>query len=322
MRSSHSIFGLYEVPENALLSDWMLLGVDLLFRSFLDWSEIYGVQLSSIELDSMGGRHLFMILLLTIDFILIQGLLRVFEIRRTISEGVAATVRDPEMAYRLGSRAVPSLLLMLEDEAISGEQCKNVIEALAVLREASACELILDRFDDDELRDTAIAAMVVIGHLPPLLGALNSHSKPKRTGSITALRKLALPESIPGLLAIISNSQGDEKEQIVQALSAAGTSSHPHLRGLLSDSNKRVKLAALQGLKLDNSPSLMLQLIEMSTDQDADVRLAVVDAMQRFSDGRVVQPLARALEDDDERVARQAKRSLDHLESVAARKGR
>jgi HEAT repeat protein len=91
---------------------------------------------------------------------------------------------------------------------------------------------------------------------------------------------------------------------------------------LLRDSDKRVKLAALQGLKLDNSSSLMLQLIEMSTDQDADVRLAVVDAMQRFSDGRVVQPLAKALEDVDERVARQAKRSLDHLESVAARKGR
>ena len=65
----------------------------------------------------------------------------------------------------------------------------------------------------------------------------------------------------------------------------------------------------------------MLLLIDMSHDSDADVRLAVVDAMQRFSDGRVVAPLAAALEDSDERVKRQAKRSLDHLESVAARKG-
>ena len=63
---------------------------------------------------------------------------------------------------------------MLEDETISGEQCKNVIEALAVLREPSACESILDRFEDDELRSTAIAAMVSIGHLPPLLDALHS----------------------------------------------------------------------------------------------------------------------------------------------------
>ena len=40
MKSSHEIFGLYLVPENATLLDWMLLGVDLLFRSILDWSEI------------------------------------------------------------------------------------------------------------------------------------------------------------------------------------------------------------------------------------------------------------------------------------------
>ncbi len=322
MRSSHSIFGLYDVPENTSLSDWMLLGVDLLFRSFLDWSEIYGIQMSSIELDTIGGRHLFMVLLLTIDFILIQGLFRVFEIRRTISEGVAATVRDPEMAYRLGSRAVPSLLLMLEDDEITGEQCRNVIEALAVLREQSACELIIRRFSEVETREIAIAAMVTIGHLPPLYDALKSDNKSYRTASTKVLRKLAVPDSIPPLLTAIQLADDDEKVEMVEALSATGTSAYPHLRNALRDKNTRVKLAALQGLKLDNSESLMLQLIDMSSDVDADVRLAVVDAMQRFSDGRVVQPLAQALDDVDERVSRQAKRSLDHLESVAARKGR
>ena len=321
MRSSHSIFGLYAVDEDATISDWMLLGVDLLFRSFLDWSEIYGVQMSSIELDSMGGRHLFMILLLTIDFILIQGLFRIFEIRRTISEGVAATVRDPEMAYRLGARAVPSLLVMLEDDDIGVEQCRNVIEALAVLQESSACNLIINRFSDDELKATAISAMVAIGHLPSLVDTLNSDVYAERLGAITALRKLAYPESIPALLAAFLTAENAEREQILQALSATGSPSYPHLRKALKDTNTRVKLVALQGLKLDSSESLMIQLIEMSSDADADVRLAVVDAMQRFSDGRVVSPLAKALEDEDERVARQAKRSLDHLESVAARKG-
>ena len=321
MRSSHSIFGLYAVPEDVTISDWMLLGVDLLFRSFLDWSEIYGVQMSSIELDSMGGRHLFMILLLTIDFILIQGLFRVFQIRRTISEGVAATVRDPEMAYRLGSRAVPSLLVMLEDDEIGVEQCRNVIEALAVLQESSACQLIINRFSDDDVKATAISAMVAIGHLPSLIDALSSDVYAERFGAITALRKLAHPESISALLVSFNAAEDHEKEQILQALSATGPPSYPHLRKALKDTNNRVKLVALQGLKLDSSESLMIQLIEMSSDADADVRLAVVDAMQRFSDGRVVAPLAKALDDEDERVARQAKRSLDHLESVAARKG-
>ena len=163
MKSSHEIFGLYLVPENATLLDWMLLGVDLLFRSILDWSEIYGVQMSSIELDSMGGRHLVMTFLLTIDFILIQGIVRIFEIRRTISEGVAAAVRDPEMAYRLGSRAVPSLLEMLGDQNVTGEDCKHVIEALAVLRERKASESIVERFENEDTHTTAVAAMVAIG---------------------------------------------------------------------------------------------------------------------------------------------------------------
>jgi len=113
LRSSHVLFGLYSVPDDAGFADWVLLGIDLLFRSILDWSEIYGVQMSSIGLDAMGGRHLVMLFLLTIDFILIQGLVRVFEIRRTIDEGVSAVVRDPEMAYRLGRRAVPRLLEQL-----------------------------------------------------------------------------------------------------------------------------------------------------------------------------------------------------------------
>ena len=89
----------------------------------------------------------------------------------------------------------------------------------------------------------------------------------------------------------------------------------------LSDESKIVQLAALQGLALDRSETLMLRLIEMAANPDPDVRLAGIDAMQRFSDGRVVAPLVAALEDDDMRVSRQARRSLDHLESVVARKG-
>ena len=41
MRSSHSIFDLYAVNDGAKFSDWILLGVDLLFRSVLDLSLIH-----------------------------------------------------------------------------------------------------------------------------------------------------------------------------------------------------------------------------------------------------------------------------------------
>jgi HEAT repeat protein len=89
----------------------------------------------------------------------------------------------------------------------------------------------------------------------------------------------------------------------------------------LSDPSTQVRLAALQGLTLDTGEELMLRLIEMTHDPVPEMRLAVVDALQRFSDGRVVPSLAAALADEDPRVARQAQRSLDHLESVVARRG-
>jgi HEAT repeat protein len=321
LKSSHEIFDLYRVPEDASLMDWVLLGVDLLFRSILDWSEIYGVKMSSIELDSLGGRHLVMGFLLTIDFILIQGIIRIFEIRRTISEGVSAAVRDPEMAYRLGRRAVSSLLDMLDDTNLTSEECKHVIEALAVLRERSACEPIIMKFQYEDMHTTAVAAMVAIGHLPPLLIALSAENKQTRLGAMTAIRRLADVEAIPSLQSAIIGADSEEREKIVRAFASIGIEAHPHLIEALSDSAKSVQLAALQGLALDSSDTLMLRLIEMTSNHDPDVRVAVVDAMQRFSDGRVVSPLVAALEDEDSRVSRQARRSLDHLESVVARKG-
>jgi len=321
MKSSHEIFDLYKVPQDDTLADWLLLGVDLLFRSILDWSEIYGVNMSSIKLDSMGGRHLVMAFLLTIDFILIQGIVRIFEIRRTISEGVSAAVRDPEMAYRLGSRAVPSLLQMLDDDSVVGEECKHVIEALAVLRERRACNSIITRFQDEEVQTTAVAAMVTIGHIPPLITALTDTNSQTRIGAITAIRRIGDSGAIPSLETAMVIAGPDEREKIVRAYAAIGSEAHPHLINALSDDSKSVQLSALQGLALDTSEILMLKLIDMAINPDPDVRLAAIDAMQRFSDGRVVAPLAVALDDEDERISRQARRSLDHLESVVARKG-
>jgi HEAT repeat protein len=277
--------------------------------------------MSSIELDSLGGRHLVMGFLLTIDFILIQGIIRIFEIRRTISEGVSAAVRDPEMAYRLGSRAVPSLLEMLDDTNLNSEECKHVIEALAVLRERSACEPIMMKFQHEDMHTTAVAAMVAIGHLAPLLLALSSENRQTRLGALTAIRRFADVEAIPALEYAIIGADAEEREKIIRAFASIGIDAHSHLIEALSDSAKSVQLAALQGLALDSSDTLMLRLIEMASNHDPDVRLAVVDAMQRFSDGRVVSPLAAALDDEDPRVSRQARRSLDHLESVVARKG-
>ena len=321
LRLSHALFDLYDVPDRTGFADWLLLGVDLLFRSLLDWSEIYGVQMSSIGLDAMGGRHLVMLFLLTIDFILIQGLLRIFEIRRTLDEGVAAAGRDPEMAYRLGRRASMRLLALLDDGELNSAERIRVMEALAVLREPRASRAFIDRLDEAELHTTAVAGLVAIGGLPPLRHALAEGLPNQRRGAVTALGRLGDPDTLPDLMAVFASAEVESRERIVRAVARIDTGARPHLMHALSDAASSVRLAALQALAGDHSEGLMRRLVEMAADPDPEIRLAAVDALQRFSDGRVVAPLAAALEDGDPRVARQARRSLDHLQSVVDRGG-
>lgn len=321
LRTSDSLFHLYKVPEDASMVDWLLLGVDLLFKSILDWSEVYGIQLSSIKLDSLNGRHLIMLLLLTIDFILIQGLLRLFEIRRTINEGVAAAIRDPEMAYRLGQRAVPRLLQLLDQSDLQTAERIHVVEALAVLKVRRASSALIRLFEDDEMHTTAVAAMVNIGWNAPLLASLKNESEIVKRGAIIALGRIGSPEATLYLAKEMANNNSELREKIIRAITRIEINSTPYLMRALGDESVPVRLAAMQGLAMDTSEELMQILVEMISDSEPDIRLAVVDALQRFSDGRVVGPLAAALDDTDERVSRQAQRSLNHLESVVSSRG-
>src|SRR5207248_9000791 len=84
-------------------------------KALPDWSILYGVHISSIEFDSPWGRHLVLLTRLTFDYILIQGVLRLLAIRSTVREAVAAVKADPDMAVRLGRRAIAPLVGKLRD---------------------------------------------------------------------------------------------------------------------------------------------------------------------------------------------------------------
>jgi hypothetical protein len=109
-------FQLYNVHGDAGFRDWLWFTLDKTYLKALpDWSILYGVHISSIEFDSIWGRHLVLLARLTVDYILIQGVLRLLAIHLTIREAVAAVKADPEMAVRVGRRAVPALLAKLND---------------------------------------------------------------------------------------------------------------------------------------------------------------------------------------------------------------
>jgi hypothetical protein len=138
-------FALFKVHDNPNFADWLWFSLDKTYLKALpDWSILYGVHVSSIEFDGTWGRHLVLLSRLTFDYILIQGILRLLAIRATIGEGVLAIKADPDMAVRLGKRAVAPLIEKLydSDRAVRGAAANALMqlgetEALARVAEAS-----------------------------------------------------------------------------------------------------------------------------------------------------------------------------------------
>ena len=109
-------FELYKVSQEHTFLDWVWFSLDKTYLKALpDWTTLYGFHHSSIDFDSAWGRHLVLLSRLTFDWILIQGALRIFAIRSTINEAVAAIKADPDMAVRVGKRAIPALIDKLSD---------------------------------------------------------------------------------------------------------------------------------------------------------------------------------------------------------------
>jgi hypothetical protein len=109
-------FHLYKVSDDPTFVNWLWFTIDKTYLKALpDWSILYGVHISGIDFDAPWGRHLVLVTRLTFDYILIQGVLRLLAIRATIQEAMAALKADPEIAVRLGKRAIPPLLEKLND---------------------------------------------------------------------------------------------------------------------------------------------------------------------------------------------------------------
>lgn len=109
-------FHLYKADSAVTLWDWFWFAIDKTYLKALpDWTVLYGIHISTIDFDAPLGRHLVLLTRLTFDYILIQGLIRLWAIRSTINEAVAAVKADPDMAVRVGKRAIPPLTEKLND---------------------------------------------------------------------------------------------------------------------------------------------------------------------------------------------------------------
>ncbi|MDP7312918.1 MAG: HEAT repeat domain-containing protein [Candidatus Thalassarchaeaceae archaeon] len=317
LHSSHSIFDLFDTPDETTWKTWGLFGLDLLFRSFLDWSEVYGVHISGVKLAATGGRNLVMFILLSIDFMIIQTVIRIVGINRTIQEGVAVAGKDPEMAFRIGRRATPKLAEMVKDENKDIDFRIKTIEALGMIGDSGGASALVELLADKELHTAATASLVIIGHFESLFHGIKHEDPLVRRGCVTALGRLEDSIANEILAEAIRDSDSGVRQFAHQAIGRiAHPSDIPLLRHGLSDDNVDVRFAALKQFSNFSSDQAMNAVISAVDDESAGIRRLAVEILARYPDPAVVPILAEAMQDSDSEVAAAAKRTVDHLESL------
>jgi len=314
---SQRLFNLYEVDAGATMSTWMAFGVDLFFRSLLDWSEVYDVHVSNVQFDSIWGRHLVMFLLLTIDFILIQGIIRLISVHRTVSQGVAVAGKDPEMAFRLGKRATKPLSAMVADPMLDTTVRNSAIEALGMIGDARGCAALVNALSERELHTNGVAALVHIGYFDSLLDGCRNPNPLVRRGSLTALGRLGDDVVIEQIGRCVDDPDVTVRFHAHEALGRIGhPAALPYLARGIEDDESRVRHTALQQIGQFEADRAIPLVIQAATDRTATLRRLAVELLARFPDARVVPVLVDSLEDDDDEVRDAAQRSLTHLESL------
>ncbi len=317
LQTSHSLFDLFDTPEGSTWKTWGLFGLDLLFRSFLDWSEVYGVHISGVKLEASGGRHLVMFILLSIDYMIVQTVIRIVGINQTIREGVAVAGKDPEMAFRLGYRATTKLSELASDKSNDDESRTQMIEALGMIGDVKGAPPLVEILSEEKLHTAATASLVMIGHFDSLFKGIRHENPLVRRGCVTALGRLEDSVANEILEEAIQDSDAGVRKFAHQAI---GRSSHPSdiplLKQGLLDEDLEVRYSALKQFSNFSGENAMDAVLISAKDESASIRRLAVEILARYPFPAVVPILANAMQDEDSEVAAAAKRSVEHLESL------
>ena len=176
------VFDVYSV-DNENFSVWFLFGNGLFSRSLLDWAEVYEIDFSDVNSSSMAGKHLILFLLISIDLLLIQSIIRLIGIRRTIRGSSSAAARDPETAACIGKRVNKALLKSIYDSDIVDEK-RNRIRALAITGGSNEVESLWRLLSDDSVRTETLATIIRIGKIEQSNRLVNSSNVTLRASAL------------------------------------------------------------------------------------------------------------------------------------------
>ena len=316
LQRSDDVFDIYTV-DNEKFSVWFLFGMDLFSRSLLDWAEVYEVRFSDVNSSSMAGKHLILFLLISIDILLIQSIIRLIGIRRTIREGVHAAARDPETAARIGKRVNKAILSSIYDSDIV-EDRRNRIRALAITGGPNEVESLWRLLSDESVRTETLATLIRIGKIEQANRLLSSNNVGLRA---SALQWLLLAPDGPHYLKI-RQLENDPTPSIrismLESLEDAPLEiASPSIIKLLNDQNDEVRIEASRQLRRLTPENILKYAPLLLGNDSIPCRIHGVEALATVEDGRVVPYIVDMFEDEDERVRIAAQQAIEHLQRLA-----
>jgi HEAT repeat protein len=345
------MFGLFTVPEGANAWSWLAFTFEpSLSNPVIKVGRTLGFEVPEIYVgdNQTVGLRLMVLKRFTVDYILIQGIMRLFAISSTIKESVAALKTDPDMSRRLGHRAVEPLLDKLKDEdAQVRENAVTVLgqvgddraieplakvlkhdpvatvrwraaDALAALKEPEAIEPLLAALNDSDLgvRTHAAQALVDLGArtaLPALLTLLREGTPQARGAAIAALQGLTDPSTVEPLALAMRDPDPDVSRAAAAALGACGDArAVGPLSAVLIDktSPEWLRYEAVKALGALGDPTAVPALSAVLQDSDEFLRKLAVTALGSFKEPDAIAALKQALQDADEKVRERAAEAL------------
>jgi HEAT repeat protein len=258
-----------------------------------------------------------MFILLSIDYMIVQTVIRIVGINQTIREGVAVAGKDPEMAFRLGYRATTKLAELASDKSNNDASRIQMIEALGMIGDVKGAPFLVEILSEEQLHTAATASLVMIGHFDSLIKGIRHENPLVRRGCVTALGRLEDSVANEILEEAIRDTDAGVRKFAHQAI---GRSSHPSdiplLKQGLLDDNLEVRYSALKQFANFSGENAMEPVLIAAKDESASIRRLAVEILARYPFPAVVPILANAMQDEDSEVAAAAKRSVEHLESL------
>jgi HEAT repeat protein len=255
-------------PQGADFLTWLAWSFESYSRAAIDAVGL-GEFIKPIRPATSLAKVLSVLKALTVDYILIQTFVRWFAINATVREAVAALRNDPDMARRLGRRAVVPLLDRLHD-------------------------------DDQTVRENAVRVLGQVGGervVGPLVEALNDPAETVRFEAVTALSGRQDPRVAPALARALGDPSLTVRSAAAEGLARLGDPAAvaPLLELVQGDGPAETRAAAIDALKGLRDTRAVPVLIRSLDDPAEDVSRSAATALGRLGDLQAVEPLCQVV---------------------------